>query len=1660
MIDESLLQDFLAETSEHLEEIEKDLLKLSSGQEDSESLNDIFRSIHTIKGSSEYLGMVRIAELSHKMENILDKMRQKAMVIDEKVIDLLISGADRIALLIDELNQKGVEESGISDLLKKIEELENNGNTISKLTESPSNATISMNISPQQDQSITAPYVNVTYEEDYDIELFDIFVKQLCNGLKFLINRAQNFSSGVFMPEHLDECLKKIKSLQSSANYMGYEELVDFYQQWSAELNKKSDFDFHLAMNNINSIVAMFPKVGVLNELVRKGFKHLTEGSDENLSTQKDNYGPKLDNMLPNEDMLSFEATKKVLVRKEKSKESAIAEEDNTIENNSVNDSLLQDFIIETGEQLNEIESNLLRLPSDSNNSEMLNDIFRSIHTIKGSSEYLGMVRIAELSHKMENILDKMRQKAMRIDDEVIEILISGTDRIALLLNELNQKGGEESGILDLFQKIEDLENSDNKTFGQNDSTLVVKALENVVSQKDESITVPYVTITYEEDYDTELFEIFVEQLREGLELLKNKAQSFLNGNFESVIIEECLKKIKSLQSSANYMGYEKLAELYEQWSVEIDQKSDFDPHLVMSGISRVVSMFPKIEVLDELVHNGLEYLPKKSDENLFLIEKSVEDENLVSAVDEDNSIVNNLVDDSLLQDFIIETGEQLNEIENNLLRLSSDSDNSEMFNDIFRSVHTIKGSSEYLGMERIAQLSHCMENMLERMRSKEIVINEILVETLIEGRDRIRILIEEISEYRIERSKINDIICKLNELYEVNTKKNYSKSSSQSEIVGNGKTYQSENSVVYEEDTDAELFDIFIEQTKEGLNYLKKRFLTIYRNSYKESSLEECFDKLESLKKSAHYMSYDCLANVYTEWIEELKEYVKNRNVKNIGISILDHYVVKIKIIAMMFPKTNVFEDLIFIKNDSQTEIDQVENNEDLDGKYSIELNNKCDVNKVELSKDDENYINLTDHIEIDEVKIEEIENKEFVNFSEKVTKGPISEASEVDEEALSDVMDLENITSPEASEVDEEALSDVMDLENIASSEEQENKLSIEETDDDDLIELSEIVSENYFGNDPEYSKRMDEFILKIENDIDIQIDSKDENIKEDHPKIKRTESPRFEQSDALEVIDSEINKLKTYQKTTDTEKDKNKKITIENVKTETTISSERPISDNNQGRYEIDDSYFNSSFPEDILASLHAEFDLSKAEHNIESTKAVATSDKKDLGKDDGKLSSTIDKVHKSEKLAERPLTQSVRVDAVKIDALINQVGEIVVNRAFFSQLYNDMRMFEYYLRQNENIEKRDLKQIKELTFRMNEATMSLSRMTNDLQEKVMRVRMLPISQLFNRYPRLVHDLVRGVNKKVKLDIIGEDTELDRIVIERISDPLVHIIRNSIDHGIETITERERSGKPTIGTLRLEAYHEGNHVVIKVIDDGKGIDIERIKKKALEKQLLAYDEIERMSDKELTSLIMQPGFSTAPEITRTSGRGVGMDVVKKNVEKLNGTLEVESIFGIQTQIQIKIPLTLAIIPALLVGVSDDLFTIPLSTVDETIRLNKNNIFKIEGIEVFHLRDETIPLLRLTEVFNIESKKETDKEFAVIVKTGDTQIGLVVDELIGREEVVIKPLEDYLQERTGFSGATILGDGGISLILDIYELIDLCKNKQARKNTMNSVL
>ncbi len=437
---------------------------------------------------------------------------------------------------------------------------------------------------------------------------------------------------------------------------------------------------------------------------------------------------------------------------------------------------------------------------------------------------------------------------------------------------------------------------------------------------------------------------------------------------------------------------------------------------------------------------------------------------------------------------------------------------------------------------------------------------------------------------------------------------------------------------------------------------------------------------------------------------------------------------------------------------------------------------------------------------------------------------------------------------------------------------------------------------------------------------------------------------------------------------------------------------------------------------------------------------------TTDRSDSVEQAGITSSTTDKT----------LKKSIRVDADKIDSLMNQVGELIVDRAYFFQLANEINELQHYLKEVTGLAQKDLKPVRTFAYRFSEAIISLGRTSNELQEGVMKVRMLPISQLFNRYPRLVHDLAHTNGKKVQLDIRGEETELDKMIIEEISDPLIHMIRNAIGHGIETPEVRKQLGKPETGTLILEAYHESNHIVIEVTDDGRGIDTDIIKAKAEEMNLFTSEELNRMSLDDLTRFVMLPGFSTAKEINSTSGRGVGMDVVKKNIEKLNGTIEVESRLGVETKIRLKIPLTLAIIQALLVRVGEDSFTIPLANVEETLRVTQHEISILEDTEVMYLRGKTLPIFRLSVLFDLKSAQKTEQTnfFVVVVNTGNQKVGLMVDSLLGQEEVVIKPLVDYLHEQNCFSGATIIGDGRISLILDVHELINMTTDKQVKKH------
>lgn len=377
------------------------------------------------------------------------------------------------------------------------------------------------------------------------------------------------------------------------------------------------------------------------------------------------------------------------------------------------------------------------------------------------------------------------------------------------------------------------------------------------------------------------------------------------------------------------------------------------------------------------------------------------------------------------------------------------------------------------------------------------------------------------------------------------------------------------------------------------------------------------------------------------------------------------------------------------------------------------------------------------------------------------------------------------------------------------------------------------------------------------------------------------------------------------------------------------------------------------------------------------------------------------------------------QTVRVDIGRLDKLMNLVGELVINKTRLEQIYlsNNWRGLQ-------------------------EAIEQINRITTDLQMVVQNVRMVSIEQVFNRFPRMVRDLTKELGKEINLILEGKDTELDRTVIDEIGDPLVHLIRNALDHGLEVPREREAVDKNPVGILKLTAKHEGNQVSICVEDDGRGLDLEVIKRKALEKELVTEAQLEIMEEQAIANLIFESGFSTAKVVTNVSGRGVGLDVVKNKISALNGQVAVETKLGQGTRFQIKLPLTLAIIQALMVKVQKEVFAIPLANIDETTSLEPGEIKNIRGQATMLLRGKVLPLVYLKKILEVPGEEKAEELNVVIVQKDEQKIGLVVEDLIGQQEIVISSLGKLLSGLLGIVGASILGDGRVALILDVGTL------------------
>jgi len=381
-------------------------------------------------------------------------------------------------------------------------------------------------------------------------------------------------------------------------------------------------------------------------------------------------------------------------------------------------------------------------------------------------------------------------------------------------------------------------------------------------------------------------------------------------------------------------------------------------------------------------------------------------------------------------------------------------------------------------------------------------------------------------------------------------------------------------------------------------------------------------------------------------------------------------------------------------------------------------------------------------------------------------------------------------------------------------------------------------------------------------------------------------------------------------------------------------------------------------------------------------------------------------------------------SIRVDIDKIDNLINMVGELVITQSMLSLLGEDF----------------DMSRIE----RLRDGLDQLERHTREMQESVMRIRMIPISFTFNRFPRLVHDISRQLGKKIELEMIGESTEVDKTVIELIGDPLVHLVRNSLDHGIETPEQRIAAGKPETGTIILSACHQGGNIVIEIKDDGRGLDAEKLRAKAIEKELISAEE--HLTESQTYELIFRPGFSTAEAVTDVSGRGVGMDVVRRNIMSLGGTINIDSTLGQGTTISIHLPLTLAILDGQIAKVGEEVYIVPLASIIETIQLKPDMINLVAGRgEAFRLRDRFMPIIRLHDVFGIDScdSKQLTDGLLVVVEAEGKQCGIFVDDLLGQQQVVIKSMEANYKRVDGVSGATILGDGSVALILDMSGII-----------------
>ena len=973
-------------------------------------------------------------------------------------------------------------------------------------------------------------------------------------------------------------------------------------------------------------------------------------------------------------------------------------------------------------------------------------------------------------------------------------------------------------------------------------------------------------------------------------------------------------------------------------------------------------------------------------------------------------------IDQEMWQDFVVEAEENMQELEPNLLLLEQDPENTSLLNDCFRNMHSIKGAANYMGLVNTATLAHRMESLFDHVRQGKVNLDENAMNVLFDGLDRVKQLVKEVAENREEKSQIDDIVSQIEDIIEGRVQ---AEAEDVDYASAQGTQSMDDAAAASEPDDDAELLAIFTEELRSRVKQLEKLDTPVEAGVIKKI--------VADMVRVTNYIG-----------IEELLSGLEK--------------------VSQGLADTHSGDDSLVEKPELTELLSEINTllARYLGEEFSADEPVQAEDYVLAGEEDEELYRIFLEFVQA--------EGAPLANIPEK----PDAEWLEACRSAVEKLA----------------ASAHYMDYQDVVALFEEWNERLVES--------LSSVSEDKPFNGEP-LRRLWARFCTMLPGLEDYLEAAGPFDFGEDSADISGADISGQEDNEQGEILDALDSMDDMFgidsgealaQEASPAGAEAVQGVQGEEVQGAELSGTEPDAGEESADGFHELDSALDNMFSDQQMDQAAASAVTSGAEELTvdEPSGAAVPEDEAEVSEEAQQKQEPVADAFQSQgasgpapysgpamggvppvsppgptdvpespfaRRSEGGASKLVRVDLAKVEALLEDVGELVVLRAAMMQIADDMKELYGQWLEERRLTNTELKPMKQIMIRTAEQTATLEKVVHQLQDSVMKMRMLPVGTLFKRYPRMIRDLSAKLGKKVELRVYGEGTALDKRVIEQITDPLQHIVRNCVDHGIEAPEIRERQGKPSTGVITLSAGQEGNFVVITISDDGRGLDREAIIQKAVQNGIINGETARTMSDERVWNMVFLPGISTASSVSDTSGRGVGMDVVKNNIERLGGQISITSSPGRGTSLTLRIPLTLAIIQALLVRVGEQNMAIPLTAVQETFRIYEDDVSSIEGFEIISLRQETLPLIRLGSVFRgTGAETNPEKLFVVRVKMHDIEAGLAVDRFIGQQEVVIKPLSEYLTDEPGFSGATILGDGTVALILDIPAVLERARN------------